>query len=318
MSVAGTTRIGAIANAVVHVGTPSLRGAIDDLAKGATSSLHVDVFRVGDDAVVDSLTALAERRVSLTVLADTDSATGKLVKALKRQAGDGWDELGADPLKQHGKSASRDAGGRGLVGTDLADEDAARRIELGVTFDGDAAAALGRVHAAGPGTRSALGDALDAAAAAGVVVNDPRTGALHATKAVELLVDEHGGRLRIMTKAFDDEALAERIAGAVRGRMDEPAELLTHSIPKKQQRLLEDAGVVVHEIDEKDAEKAATALHGTLIDSNRGAFIGSPYLEERVLYGSGGRQSREVGVMLDGDAAAQARAAYDSLLAANA
>jgi hypothetical protein len=99
--------------------------------------------------------------------------------------------------------------------------------------------------------------------------------------------------------------------------MDEPAELLTHAIPKRQQRLLEDAGVVVHEIDERDAERAATALHGTLVDSNGRAFIGSPYLEERVLYGSGGRRSREVGVVLDGEAATQARAAYDSMLAAN-
>jgi hypothetical protein len=173
------------------------------------------------------------------------------------------------------------------------------------------------MHAATGAGGAALADAIDAAAAAGVVANDPRTGAHHATDAIELLIGDHGGRLRIMTKAFDDEALAERIAAAVRGGIDGPAELLTHDIPKGQRKLLERAGMTIREIDEKDAEKAATALHGTLIDTTNGAFIGSPYLEERVLYGSGGRQSREVGVMLEGDAATQARAAYDSLVAAN-
>jgi hypothetical protein len=316
MTVATAARIGAIADAVVHVGTPAIRGAVDDLAQRATGSFHLDVFRVGDDAVVDTVESLARRDVPITVLADTDATTGRVAKALRRQAGDGWAELGTDPRKQHGKSASRDDGAEAFVGTDLADDDAARRIELGVTFDGGAAAALGRIHAAsdgGPG----LAAALDDAAATGVVANDPRTGARHATDAIELLVEGHGGRLRIMTKSFDDEALAERIAAAVRSGMDEPAELLTHHVPKSQERLLEDAGVVVRELDEHEAERARTALHGTLVDTNRGAFVGSPYLESRVLYGSDGRRSRELGVVLGGDAAARARAAYDELLAAN-
>ena len=318
MNVAGTTRIGAIADAIVHVGPPALRGAIDELARDATSAFHVDVFRVGDRAVVNSMATLAERRVPLTVLADTESASGKLVKGLRKQAGAGWAELGANPLKQHGKSASRDGGAASLVATDVADADAARRIELGVTFEGEASTELARMHAATGSGEAGLADAIDAAAARGVVANDPRTGARHATAAIELLIDDHGGRLRIMTKAFDDQALAERIVAAVRGGMVEPAELLTHSIPKQQRKLLEAAGVVVRRIDEKSAEQADTALHGTLIDTNGRAFIGSPYLEQRVLYGSDGRRSRELGVVLEADAAAQARAAYDTLLAANA
>ncbi len=316
MNVAGTSRIGAIASATVHVGTSSIRGAVDDLARHATTSFHADVFRVGDDAVVDSIRSLGTRDVSLSILADTDTATGKLVKVLRRQAGNAWDELGADPLKQHGKSASRDGGIEAFVGTDIADEDAARRIELGVTYGGEAAAATGAMHAA---SGAGLAAAIDAAAATGVVANDPRTGARFATEAVELRIDDHGGRLRIMTKAFDDKALAERIAASVRGaKLDEPAELLTHEIPKAQRRLLKDAGVVVRKLNEQDAEQAKTALHGTVIDTNRGAFLGSLYLKERVLHGSSGRQSREVGVMLVDDAAAQARAAYDHIAAANA
>ncbi len=315
MSSAGTTtRIGAIANAVVHVGTPAVRGAIDDLAREATTAFHVDLFRVGDKAIVRSIQGLAERKVPITVLADTDVATGKLAKTVRKLAGAGWSELGADPLKQHGKSASRDAGARAFVGTDVADEDAIYRIELGATFGGDAARALGRVHAA---PANGLADAIDAAAEAGVVINDPRTGARHATDAIELLVDDHGGRLRIMTKAFDDEALATRIATAVQG-IDGPAEVMTHTIPKSQRRILERAGVVVRRLSEKEAERAESALHGTLIDTNRGAFIGSPYLEQRVLYGSSGRHSREAGVVLAGDAASQARAAYDQIVSANA
>lgn len=313
MNVAGTTRIGAIADAVVHVGTPAVRGAIDDLAREATTSFHVDLFRVGDKAIVRSFAGLAQRDVPMSVLADTDQATGKLVKTVRKLAGNGWSELGTEPLKQHGKSASRDGGVRAFVGTDIADEDAVRRIELGASFGGDASQALGRVHAAPP---AGLKDAIDAAAETGVVINDPRTGARHATDAIELLIGDHGGRLRIMTKAFDDEALVKRIVAAAR-HTDEPAELLTHSIPKAQRAMLKDAGIMVRRLDEKGAEKLESALHGTLIDTNRGAFIGSPYLEQRVLYGSAGRRSREAGVVLDGDAALQARAAYDHIVSAN-
>lgn len=314
MNVAGTTRIGAIADAVVHVGTPAVRGAIGDLARDATTAFHVDLFRVGDKAIVRTFEGLLGRKVPMSVLADTDVATGKLAKAVRKLVGDGWHELGTNPLKQHGKTASRDGGLRGFVGTDIADEDAVFRIELGATFGGDASQALGRVHAA---PAAGLEDAIDAAAETGVVINDPRTGARHATAAIEQLIDDHGGRLRIMTKAFDDEALAKRIAIAVAG-MEGPAELMTHDIPKAQRKLLERAGVVVRELSAKDAEKAESALHGTLVDTNRGAFIGSPFLEQRVLHGSSGRRSREVGVVLEGDAAAQARAAYDHIVSANA
>ena len=308
------TRIGAITDATLRFGTPALRSAFADLARRATTSMHVDLFRVGDDAAAATFGSLAKRNLPFTVLADTDATTGKAARLLREQVGDGWQELGTDPLKQHGKSASINGGTEAMVASDIADPDAAHRIELALEFGGAPARALGRIHAAAG--EEELARALEAGAKLGIVANDPRVGAFYATEAIQQLIAAPGARLRVMTKAFDDEDMARQIAAAVRQASD-GVELLTHEIPKAQRKLLERAGVTVRIIDADEAAKAGVELHGTLIVTEDRAFIGSAYLESRVLHGSGGRQSREVGaVVAPGDAHAQASAAYDELVAA--
>jgi hypothetical protein len=291
----------------VHAGTPELRGAIEAIAGRASSELHVDLFRATDKPVVRALRQRADE-VALGVLADTDGTTGKQARRLAKVA-TSWDELGGDPLKQHAKTMSRDGGVEALVATDVADSHAAGRVELFATFDGAAARALGDVHAAtGP---DELARAVDRAAATGIVINDPRTGAAHATVAVELLAGSSSGPLRIATKAFDSKSLARTLAARA---STDTVELVTHAIPKGQRRMLRDAGVTVTKVSERDAERAGIALHGTLIDAGDHALLGSLYLEDRVLRGSRGRTSREAAVVLADDAAAQARRAWDELV----
>jgi hypothetical protein len=298
--------IGAVTSASVHAGTPELRSALEAFVGRAEGSLHVDLFRADDKLVIQSLVDRGDD-LSVSVLADSVATRGRQAKRLRRLS-DSWERFGADPLKQHGKTLSRDGGAEGIVATDVADGDAGRRVELFARFDGAPARALADVHAA-EGTK-ALAAAIDRAAATGVVINDPRVGATHATTAVQLITNG-AGPIRVLTKAFDSRALAKTLA---RRASTGPVELVTHHIPRAQRKLLRDAGVNVRVIDERDAERSGVALHGTLIHTDDHALLGSIYLEGRVLHGSKGRASREAGVLLGGDAAAQAARASDSIV----
>jgi hypothetical protein len=303
--------IGAITRAQLHVGTPALRSLVDDVAARASARLHVDVFRIGDEAVVGRLLGRADDGVAVSVLADADASVGSVADRLRAGVAE-WFDIGRDPFKQHGKSMSRDAGAEGIIATDIADDDAVRRIELALHVEGEPARALAALHdARGP---AAIRDALDAAAGLGIVANDPRVGRLDATAAIEQLVRDSDGPLRIMTKAFDDDALTRLLVERARTGQ---VQLLAHDIPKAQRKLLERAGVLVMRVDEADAEAAGTALHGTLVSTNGRALLGSPYLESRVLRGSDGRQSREVAAVVAGDVATQAAAAWDELVRVN-
>ena len=308
--------IGAISVAAVHVGTPELRGALGGMARRATDHLHVDLFQASDASVVDQLVSRAGD-IRVSVLADTDNAVGpdasrsalELTRQLRRAIGDGWTALGGNPLKQHGKSASRDEGAEGLVATDLADAGAFERIELAVTFQSAPARSLAAVHAAPADDLEGLRRRLARAAADGVLVNDPRVPARHVTEGAQLLMRDPGAWLRIATEQFDSIDAVREIAA-----MGAAAELVTHSIPKAQRRTLAKAGVTVRVVDEERARRARAALHGTVIDSEHGVLVTSAYLVDRVMHGSPGRQSREVGVLLSDAAATAGRRAYDALL----
>jgi hypothetical protein len=298
--------IGSVASAHVHAGTPGLRTAVEEFVGRASSDLHVDLFRVDTKSIVHGIAGRGED-LTLSVLADTDSAGGKLARRLE-QAATHWDELGGDPLKQHAKTLSRDGGAEAIVATDIADGNAKRRVELFAHFRGAPARALADVHAARG--LDELSAAVDRAAAQGVVFNDPRTGAAHASTAVELLAGG-SGPIRIATKAFDSAQLAQVLA---KRAGSDTVELVTHTIPKAQKRLLRDAGVIVSKIDERDARRAGLELHGTLIDAGDHALLGSLFLDNRVLYGSRGRTSREAAVVLSGDAATNASRVWDQLV----
>ncbi|MCW2926197.1 MAG: hypothetical protein JWM86_165 [Thermoleophilia bacterium] len=306
---------GAIVDADVAIGTPALRGAVSGLLDRAGSTVHLDAFRISDSGMVDALMALPGRRVAVDVLADTDASVGPQADRLRAMAG--WHDYGVPPRKQHGKSITRDGGAEALVATDVADAEAARRIELGVRFDGPAAAALAEVHAQSKASSpQRLRDALEAAAAVGVAINDPRVGARHASDALIALLQAAPptGPVRIVTKAFDSGSMASLIAGlAAPGR---EVDLLTHEIPDRQRRQLEEAGVEVRVVGERRALRAARGLHGTVATAGDSAYIGSLYLVDRVLDGSSVRQSREAGVVLAGPAAAQARDAVAAIHAA--
>lgn len=288
-----------------------MRVAIEDLTARATDHVHADVFRISDRQIVTRLSLLPERGVTLSVLADSENVGGRLAKEL-RTAASTWHELGASPLKQHGKSLTRDGGAEAIVATDIADDAATRRIELATSFEGAPARALAAVHAAPFGGGAALDDALAAAAREGVVINDPRSAVRWATSAVEQLIGGEGP-VRVVTKSFGSPDLAARLAD--RARAGSAVEVVTHAMPKAQQATLRDAGATVRVLDEEVATKAGLALHGTMIESGGDALIGSLYLENRVLYGSKGRQSREVAAVVSGQAAIDLRAAVDSATA---
>jgi len=294
---------GALQAAEVHAGTAALRSATNGIVRRAQTRLDLDVFRITDRSVVKDLLQAQRRGVTLGVLADTENASGRLVRRLRSAAGDGWVELGAPPRKQHGKAIVRDRGVEALVGTDLADKAGRRRFELGASFGGAPARALARIGpTADPQT---LGADLTGLARLGVLVNDPRSASTFATQAVERAIEQRGTPLLITTKSFDSDSLADALG---RRAQYDPVDLVTHHVGGVRKDL-ERAGVRVHMVDEAKADRARRTIHGTVLESGGQVLMGSAYLDDHVLYGSSGRQSRELFVALAGTPADQTRAA---------
>lgn len=294
------------AQARLVAGPSAVHEEVERLADQASSSLTAAVFRIDDPTTMGAIERAGRRTGDLHVLADHDASDGGLSQI---QKSGNVATLGTDPSKQHSKGIVVNRT-HAMVATDLTDADGRDRMESGVAFSGSAAAAMDAAIRTTSGTPHAT-QVLTHAAGNGVLINDHESGFLALTMAMRDIISgagslgvQHSDRspLIVSTKAWDDpvstKLLAKNTTAASR-------HLITHSIPKDQRRALEKSGVEVTVVSDKKGSDVPE-LHGTIIATNGAAIIASAYFEDRVLDGSNGRKSREMGVFVDGNIAQEA------------
>lgn len=285
------------------VGGAQVLAASREIADAATASLYVDTFRPTREQNLAAFAAAAARGAEVHLQLDSESLDAPRTPNGSRDALSAVGtiiEYGANPYKQHGKAISRDAT-EAMVASDVSDVKSEPRMEFGVRFSGAAVEALQAVQALAPHDSRATATAvIDAAAAQGIVVNDPRHGERRVSDALASLVAESSDELYVATKAFDSGSLAKDLArAAARGV---PTTVVTEDMPDRQRRRLREAGVVVHVVDGDEALEHHTALHGTIVATGGTTLLTSMPLIKRAIVGSDGRQSRELGVVVDGAA----------------
>lgn len=287
------------------LGGKQLHGAVHDLARSARATIQADVFRLDDDEVRNSLRDAHGRGVKIDLRVDPDTLGEQGLADAARFARVA--EYGHYPYKQHAKGIVVD-GQRAIVGTDVADKLGDRRIELGVRLRGPAARAfdtLLKVSPADPADARAA--AIDAARAAGIVLNDRRLGALGVTDAIAATIDGARSRLVIVTKDFNDLPTATSIAERARAGVD--STVVTHLIPTAQATVLRDAGVDLRVVDWRKSYERGTAIHGSLFAADDQALVTSAFPNSQVLHPNPKRVSRELGVVVAGDLADSFRTA---------
>jgi hypothetical protein len=287
------------------IGGAQVQAAAGLIADKATQTLSAALFRVDSDSALKPMKQADKRTVQVHVLADDDAAGKRGIKELER-----WSSvstLGPDPAKQHSKGIVADRR-HAMVATDIADKDGPQRLEVGVTFGGTAAVKLDAALTATPGSASASA-AIHDAAKHGILINDHEAGVLALTTAMRDQISGASDQgqnaaspLVIATKAWDDPTSTTLLAA---NTVASSRQVITHSMPASQQEELENAGVKVHVVPTGKKSKTAE-LHGSIIASGATALVASAYFESRVLDGSDGRVSREMGVLSGGQAAQQA------------
>jgi phosphatidylserine/phosphatidylglycerophosphate/cardiolipin synthase-like enzyme len=282
------------------VGGAAVLAASSAIADAATQTLHVDTFRPTRPANLASFSNAAGRGVDVQFLLDTENLDAPKVAEGSRAALAGVGhvrEFGTAPFKQHGKAISRD-GIEAMVASDVSDAQSEQRLEFGVRFAGPAAAALATVQAVAPDADAATANAAyDAARATGIVTNDPHHARHDVTHAVNALIKHADHQLVVVTKLFDSSDTVDRLLDAA--QHGARTSLYTHELPKRQAKQLDKAGVDVHVVDHD-----VVGLHGTLVASDGTVLLSSVPLLDRALVGNKHRQSRELGVAIDGAPAA--------------
>lgn len=287
-------------NARVQIGGNALARELQRQLSDAGTDASLRLFRLEDADMADAIARTAER-VPTRAIIDTDAfddARGSVQAAF-----DGVQLLGSAtaPHKQHGKSIVIDGGRSASIATDFASADAGDRVESIVTFGGHAATTLHALDsAAHAGDAAAARIQLGAARRAGIVANEPDLQVQDATDAVHGLVQDARGELLFVTKKFDSTRLARELADAVEHR-GVSARLVVGDVADGQAERMEKAGVDIVVRRERDPR-----LHGTVLVSDDRALVGSLYATDEVLVPNDERRSRELAVVLGGDAARQA------------
>jgi phosphatidylserine/phosphatidylglycerophosphate/cardiolipin synthase-like enzyme len=283
------------------VGGPAVAQAVVDIAAAANSRIAYNAFRVTNNDVQSAITGAADRGVTVGGLIDADVVDKETRQSLA-SAGDVI-RYAPSPGKQHSKAIVADAR-RGLVATDLADIEGLNRVEYGVEVRGDAARALDElVRLTHDAPASHASQAIRAAANHGIVMNEPAHGHTGLTGAVGDAVSGASSKLTVLTKELSSEDMATQIADAARRGVT--VLVATESIPKTLRSELVDAGVTVRKV--KAGKSEGRGMHGTLIASDDQTLVGSIYLKDSVLVPGRDRRSRELGVLLAGEPAAQIR-----------
>jgi phosphatidylserine/phosphatidylglycerophosphate/cardiolipin synthase-like enzyme len=280
------------------IGGRDVLAASREVADSARQVLRVDTFRTSSEPNVDAVVAAARRGVDVHALVDTDTAADSPAFRDSLAGIATVTEYGAEPFKQHGKAISRD-GADALVATDVSDAKSLHRLEMGVRFGGPAAAAFDAVQQLTPGSsRSEANAAFEDARRAGIVVNDPHHEHRGVSATLDQLVDDASSDLLVVSKLFDSGGLAKQLAHAAERGV--ATTVVTHEIDSGDADRLRDAGVDVRVVDYASAAARDAALHGTVIAADDAALLTTMPLAKKAIKGSDGRQSRELGVVLDG------------------
>jgi hypothetical protein len=284
--------------------------ALTDRVAVADSDMLFELYQLADQPMFDALSTASRAGRRIDVLGDARLPGGGMQAQLDAQvtASGGTLHTFAAPHSdffQHGKTYhfSAPSGPESWL-TNLAPiADTANRSEVALRLGGDAASSARLVTAAAH--RQDLhggGLAIDAAAGAGVLVNDPTLGRRVLTRGIYDVLGGPAGRdLLVITKGIEDTAATDAIIAA-------------HRSGRSVQVLVRDIAAV-------DGERLAEARVPTWIVSgglkprvnavfagDRGV-LGSAFLWSNMVGGADVATSRDVGILLDGAVGASVRGA---------
>ncbi len=273
------------------VGRESLIPAIGKVIDEARSRIDVSSFRINGPLTVPKLGVAHEHGVKVHAIIDADQADPTQRANLASWAK--VTDYGTDPWKQHGKAIAAD-NKVGMVATDVLGDADDRQVDAGIRLQGSTASSLQHLleiqsGSARPEARRAVADAVRGQ---GILVNDPRINVHYLSDGIRSLLSNASQTLTVITKDFDDPRCLQMLADAAQRGVT--TRLLTWNATDEDISRLRSAGVQAS-IGPTDRK-----FHGLLITADNQALLGSSYLAERVLDGSAGRKSRELGVVVDG------------------
>jgi hypothetical protein len=288
--------------------------AVRDIIDHAKESVDMSAFRISLEPTLDALDDAHARGVHIDLLADSqnldDATTPQTTRDALRGAVDVLREYGDEPYKQHAKSVGRDRA-EALIASDVSDEKSPGRMEFGVRFDGPAAAIYDDVHHITAATPKAEAKRVfDAARAVGILVNDPQHDVWDVSTGATSLIDHANHSLLIVTKALESKDMIHKITDAAERGVR--TTVITNNIKPPLRDSLLASGVELKSIAWHTIAEPLN-IHGTVIATNGVAMVTSLPLVSRAIKGSKGRQSRELGVTVDGTAG---RSMMDRLRAA--
>ena len=278
---------------VITGGTAATDAAIDLIGR-ANRTLTGEVFVLDDASVVGAINRQLDEHAVVNLLADTEHFARKGGKRMALDqlstAGAKYVPHGDDATKIHSKSLVAN-GDDAIVTTAAFTDDTHFKDDISVLFKGDAARAVEVLtQAAFTQDRATIKQAAKVAAQHGIYVNDPHFGVRLLRKAVNGLIDDATQRIVLQTKQFSDLASAERLVAAL-ADPNIDVRVIATTVSKKVQRVLDEAGINVER----------RPVHANVLISDDRAYVGSAYLQKRPMARSKAkRQSREMGVVLDG------------------
>lgn len=284
----------ASARPVPIVGRGGLIPAVGKVIDDARERIDVTSFRVNGPLTVPKLGVASEHGVKIRAVIDADRTD-----SMQRARLTSWakvEDYGTDPWKQHGKAIAAD-NKIGIVATDILGDADEHQVDAGIRLHGSTASSLQHLlqtlssNAKPEATRAVA----DAVRGQGILVNDPKLNIDHLSDGIRSMLAGAEQTLTVISKDFDDPECLRLMAEAAHRGVT--TRLLTWNASDTDISKLRAAGVqaVVEPMNHK--------FHGLLIKADNQALLGSSYLAERVLDGSSGRKSRELGVVVDGSVA---------------
>jgi hypothetical protein len=283
--------------------------AMDALARRIATTkgdVSMELYQLADRATVEALVQRGLRDDAVHVLGDARLVDGgfgdELAFATRAGSWRTYDDGGE--FWQHAKTYHLTGpDGPETWITNLAPiPDTVARSELALVLGGDAARAARAVTDASiGGDRRAIQSAIDAAAGAGVLYNDPLAQRRSLADGLSELVNQRHGDLVVVTKGIENAGMTDALIAATRAGRD--------------------VQVYVRDIARSDAERLAAAAVPTwvvsgglkprinAVFSGDRAIVGSAFLWDNMVGDAAVTTARDAGAHLAGPSAARARAA---------
>jgi hypothetical protein len=290
--------------------------AMDALARRIASSegeLSMELYQLADRSTVEAIVQRGMGDDAVHVLGDARLVDGgygdELAFATRNGSWRTYDDGGQ--FWQHAKTYHLDGpDGPETWLTNLAPiPDTLGRSELSLVVGGDSARAAREVTRASiDGDRMAIQSAIDAAAGAGVLFNDPLMRRRNLADGIAELIGRRDGDLVIVTKGIQSQRSTDAIIAAHEAGRD--VQVFVRDIARDDAERLDAAGVPAFLVGGGLKPRINAIFAGD------DAIVGSAFLWDNMVGDTSVTTARDAGALLGGRAAVRARhAALDSVLA---